>query len=206
MSSPPPRPRPSPAARPGTRPSNASGPSARTRRPAARSGSESSDRRRRVGKLIGPQPVLPAEESKSSLPDLVYLEITPPPAWQHLPIEEVRAFFRAELEREVAEIHAEREREGKRTMSPQALQDQDPFESSGPTRPTFQRNPRVCCPGDWELRLEVLRGLQAFRSSYRESWRRRHKRSTVFPAGTTLMRRLHRARVAPGTGPPLRAA
>ena len=164
------------------------------------------DRRRRVGKLIGPQPFHPPEESKSSLPDLVYLEITPPPAWQHLPIEEVRAFFRAELEREVAEIHAEREREGKRTMSSQALQDQHPFEASGPTRPTFQRNPRVCCPGDWELRFEVLRGLKAFRSSYRESWRRRHKGGTVFPAGTTLMRRLHKARVAPGTGPPLRAA
>ena len=160
-------------------------------------------RRARKKKLPAPKP----KRDRSRLPDFVEIDVVPPPAFQHWPIEKVRTFFREELDRELERIRAEREREGKSVMGIEAVMAQNPRDAAGPTWPTFARNPRVCCSKDKELRLRVLRGLQDWRYRYRIARQAlKSGKDVVFPEGTYHLRRFHDVRVRTGSGPPLRAA
>ena len=131
------------------------------------------------------------------------MTIKPPPGYEHLSLEEVRAHFRRLLDAEVERIRDERLRAGKtRTLGVEAVVTQDPLVSAGDTFPSFARNPRVACK-DRDLRVLVLLGLATFRSEYRlkrEAWSR--SKRVVFPPGTYGMARLHGARVEKPSGPP----
>jgi hypothetical protein len=140
-----------------------------------------------------------APRDRSSLPESVTFTLHAPPGFEHLPIEEVRAYFRKLLDERVAQIHAERRAAGKtRFLGVAKILAQDPYGSSGGTSPTFELNPRVACK-DKKKRIQVLQGLIAWRKTYRacrESWRGKGKRRVVFPLGTFGVRKLHGARVS----------
>ena len=155
-----------------------------------RRGSESSPRPRR---------------DRSRLPDVIELTIQPPPGYEHLTLEEVRAHFRGLLEAELARIHAARRALGRtRFFGVEAVLRQDPLEAAGETWPSFKTNPRVACRGDTERRVAVLAGLQEWRATYRVAYEALARGVRAwFPAGTHGLARLPWVRVRDATGPPL---
>jgi putative transposase len=58
-------------------------------------------------------------------------------------------------------------------------------------------NPRVAARDKWK-RIEALSRLKEFLSAYRAAWteRRRGMQGVIFPAGTYLLRVLHRVECA----------
>ena len=123
---------------------------------------------------------------------------------QHVSDTEVRAHFRKLLDARLEQIHTERRAQGlTRFMGVAAILEQDPFESSGDTFPTFGRDPRLACV-DRDRRPGLLAELQAWRMAYRVAlvtWRS-GERAVLFPHGSYALPRLHRACVARATGPP----
>jgi hypothetical protein len=103
----------------------------------------------------------PARASRSSLPEFVQVTPVPPPGYEHLTLDEVKAHFRRLLDAELARIHAERRRRGLTTfIGVERLVREDPREPAGDSFPTFARNPRIACR-DRETRLGLLREPEA---------------------------------------------
>ena len=143
---------------------------------------------------------------RSTLPDEVTITISPPPGYEDWPIEEVRAHFRARLDERVAQLHAERQAEGRtHFMGLERAMAQDPMSSVGDTFPSFKRNPRIACK-DRDLRRALLRGLQQWRSDYHqalERWRDLD-REVRFPWGAYWIPHFHGAETSdPPRGPPV---
>jgi hypothetical protein len=135
----------------------------------------------------------------------VTIEITRPPGYDHMSLEELRAYFRRRLDARVEEIVAERRAQGlTHFLGPDAVRAQDPRESAGDTFPTFARNPRVACR-DETRRIALLAALVSWRVTYRVArvaWRS-GQRHVPFPHGAFALPRLHGAPVEPcTTGPP----
>lgn len=165
---------------------------AETKREAARPAG-ARPRRARKRKERAPRP----PRDRSALPDRVQVRIDPPPGYSHLGLEGTRARFERLTTEAVTLIHRERELLGQtQFLGIQAVLLQDPRESAGDTFPTFARNPRIACSGVGP-RLEVLRGLQAWRRDVGEkrlAWVG-GDREVVFPAGVYGLWRFHGARV-----------
>jgi len=146
----------------------------------------------------------PPQAERSSLPETVTFTVHPPPGYEHMALDEVRAHFRDLLDRHVAQVHEERRAAGLHGfMGVERILAQDPRESAGDTFPAFARNPRIACK-DTEHRQGLLAELRAWRVRYREVLERwcAGRRRAVFPAGTYWLPRFHGARVARATGPP----
>ena len=177
------------------------GPSSRRRRQL------DEERARKVRKGREPDP---KRRDRSTLPETVEIKVHRPPGYDHLSLEELRVYFREELEEETRSVHAQRAAQGKRSfMGIEGVLAQDPRASAGPVWPTFERIPRVACKGDTELRIQVLLGLQAWRARYRRAWVAYDDpdaEDLPFPEGTLLMFRRHGVELELGTGPPLRLA
>lgn len=146
------------------------------------------------------------ERDRRRLPASITIEVVPPPGYEHMPVEEVRAHFRRLLDARVEQILAERRAQGlTRVMGVPAVLAQDPLRSIGDTFPTFGRNPRIACR-DETRRIALLAELVNWRRAYRVAfvaWRR-GDREVVFPLGAYALPRFHGARVAPAaTGPPI---
>ncbi len=158
-------------------------------------------RQRRRRKQPAPRP---PRRRDTALPERVTFTIDPPPGYEHMSLEEVRAHFRALLDARVEQVHAERAAEGlTHFMGRRAILAQDPLASAGETWPTFARNPRVA-ERDRQSRVALLKGLQTWRWRYREAldaWRG-GKRDVVFPLGSYWLPRFHGALVVRATGPP----
>src|SRR5690606_12627907 len=156
-------------------------------------------RRRRKEKERAPRPV----RHRSTLPEQVKLTISPPPGYEHMSLDEVRAYFRNRLDAYLGVVMAEREAEGLTTfLGRAAIKAEDPRDSLGDTFPTFARNPRIACK-DPKLRVALLDGLVAWRGSVRAALARWKggDRSATFPHGTYWMVRFHGAsceRAPPG--------
>jgi hypothetical protein len=159
----------------------------------------------RPPKTRAPRPDAPKRRSRRTLPDRVTFTIAPPPGYEHMSIEEVRAHFRALLDARVALIHEQRRAAGfGRFLGVAAVLAQEPRARAGDTFPTFARNPRIACLAV-EARVGLLTGLREWRAAYRvafEAWTR-GDRTVVFPCGSYALPRWHAARVRPATGPPL---
>ena len=142
------------------------------------------------------QPAPKPKRNRSKLPDEVTITITPPPGYEHMPIEEVREHFRALLDARVEEIH--RERQGRPFMGVAKILAQDPFRPVGDTYPSFARNPRIAGRRRLKAFFERLRELVEWRQLYRAAllrWRA-GDRAVEFPPGSYLMQRMHGALVA----------
>ncbi|MFZ5478478.1 MAG: hypothetical protein ACOZNI_17040, partial [Myxococcota bacterium] len=151
-------------------------------------------RARRKKKAAAPKP---ARASRSILPELVTVTPVPPPGYEHLTLDQVKAHFRKLLDEELERIHADRRRRGLTSfMGMERIRQEDPREPAGDSFPTFARNPRIACR-DRETRLGLLRELQRWRAEVakkREEWRL-GDREVVFPRGVYGMWALHGARV-----------
>lgn len=148
----------------------------------------------------------PDRRERRKLPDSVTFEITPPPGYDHMTLEEVRAHFRRLLDERVEQILRERRAQGlTRVLGAEAVRKRDPFETPGDTFPAFGRNPRIACR-DETRRIALLAELVNWRVSYRvarTTWQS-GQRDVVFPHGAYALPRFHGARVAPSsTGPPI---
>ncbi len=186
-------------------------PARRAFRAAKRRAALEERRRARSGSRSRLLPAAPKERAprpprrRETLPERVTVTISPPPGYEHLTLEEVRAHFRKLLDRRVAEIHAARKAAGlTRFMGMKAILAQDPFASVGDTFPTFARDPRIACLHAG-LRKGLLRGLQLWRSTYRAAlarWRD-GDRDVRFPPGSYWLPVFHGAEVETSTGPPV---
>lgn len=135
---------------------------------------------------------------RSTLPKRATLELTVPAGFEDMSVEAFQAQLRKRLEAAIETVYAERKAAGRTTfMGAHAVRTQSPFESAGDTFPTFERDPRISCPGDAPHRIRVIAGLKAWREDYRlarEAWLSGN-RSVRFPWGTYGMRVIHRASV-----------
>ncbi len=148
-------------------------------------------RRRRKDKQRAPRPV----RQRSTLPKEVKLTITPPPGYERMSQEEVRAHFRRRLDAYLAKVMAEREEEGLTSFKGMAkIKAQDARDCPDETSPSFARNPRIACK-DPKLRVELLDGLVDFRFRVHCALRRwcAGERDAKFPYGTYWMVRFHGA-------------
>lgn len=160
--------------------------------------------RKRRRKQRAPRP----RRNRDTLPATVTVTISPPPGYEHMSLEEVRAHFRRLLDARVARIHAERREEGlTEFMGLDRAMAQDPMASVGDTFPSFSRNPRIACR-DRGMRIALLEALQEWRASYRKAltlWRDLD-RTARFPWGAYWFPTFHGAETtAPPRAPPVAA-
>jgi putative transposase len=87
--------------------------------------------------------------------------------------------------------------EGRAVLGAAKVLAQKPFARPAPGEPRRRLNPRVAARDKWK-RIEALLRLREFLSAYRAAWkeRRRGVPGVVFPAGTYLLRVLHRTECA----------
>lgn len=136
---------------------------------------------RRPKVFFDPSGYLPAEAE---------LRLTPPPGFAS------PAEFRALLSTELRNLEDAHQRaaatSGRRFLGAPRVLAQSPFDRPASGEPRFQLSPRVAARDKWR-RIEALSRLKTFLREYREAWeaRRAGAASTVFPAGTYLMRVLH---------------
>ncbi len=114
--------------------------------------------------------------------------------------DEARRRIAAEVERLVAEAHADLRARRVRVLGPIAAKTASPF-ARATSRETYGAlRPHVATgPGRVEERIAAKLELVGFRRAYRESWLRfaAGERDVVFPCGTLLMRVRFGVRVAP---------
>lgn len=162
------------------------------------------------------QPDFDPRPPRSSLPDVIELQIDVPPGFEGLDLQEVRDHFQDLLDREVARTRAQREEQGHPEPDPRRLDELDAFSSAGPSRPNPEGYDRIDYRGPKELRKEIKAGLHDYHETYRRALRlhRRRKqrrrssgtgghklrktrktRRPLFPLGTYRMLRFEQARV-----------
>ncbi|MEZ6183839.1 MAG: hypothetical protein R3F62_02390 [Planctomycetota bacterium] len=107
-------------------------------------------------------------EPRSTLPDVIPLEVKVPsliPPERH---EAFRQHVRAAVEQEIDRIHAHRKAEGKHAFLGVArIRAVKWWQSAGDTFPSFGLNPRIASGNEEGERQELLRGLKAWREAYR---------------------------------------
>ena len=145
---------------------------------------------------------------RDTLPEVLTVTISPPPGYEHMSLEEVRAYFRKLLDERVRVIHAEREAHGWTSfMGLERVMAQNPLDSVGDTFPSFARNPRIACKNP-ALRIALLQGLQLWRSAYQAAlarWRE-DDRKVRFPWGAYWFPTFHGAETDdPPRAPPIAA-
>ncbi len=127
------------------------------------------------------------------MPDVVALEIEPPPCYSECDLDE----FKAEIERAVAEREAvcrkriEKSKSG--FLGAKRARNQSPTDSPQGYEKRWKLSPTIQAKRP-EPRIEELRALVAFRNCYRVALRqyRDGVKDVVFPAGTYWMRVFHR--------------
>ena len=158
---------------------------------------EDKERRRRKAKAKLPKTRPPRPPRvRTTLPDSVSFVIEPPPGFEGRPAE-ATAHYRALLDAEVGRVDALRREAGfTRYMGVAAVEATDPLEAPGDTWPSFGLDPRIACK-DKEQRIELLKGLRAWRKAMHEARVRwgEGDREVVFPRGVCGMWRFHAARV-----------
>ncbi len=135
------------------------------------------------------------------LPAAVELTFTKPPAFADMPDEEFRQVGRTAFHSRVRAIKKKRVEQGKHGfLGREAVlaQVNNPFATSGSSRPKRGLCPRLACRDKWR-RIELCVTLTDFYASYRRAWAawRDGRRDVVFPAGTYLMRVLYGVTCAP---------
>ena len=135
-------------------------------------------------------------DPKGGLPARLALQLTGPHGF------ESAEQFRGELERAL-QVREETARERHRArggfLGAARVRAQRPFARPAPGEPRRGLSPRVACRDKWK-RVEVLGRLVEFLRGYRDAWRARRDgdANASFPAGTYLLRVLHRVPCAAG--------
>ena len=139
---------------------------------------------------------------REPLPERVRLPITKPREFADLSDEEFRKLLRQRVDARLAEIRAERAKQGKtRWLGADAVRGQDPLDApAGGTFPEGGLNPRIACADRWK-RAERLGALVAFWHEHHAARQalRAGDRGAVFPVGTWSAVRVYGARAAPAS-------
>ncbi len=128
---------------------------------------------------------------KGHLPERLELELTPPPGFEAEKFRDQLAEALDQLEARAEQDLAEK---GGGFRGRARVLSQKPTARPAPLEPRRGLNPRVAAQDKWK-RIEALSRLVEFLGEYRQAWRARRagQIEAVFPAGTYLMRVLHRA-------------
>lgn len=123
-----------------------------------------------------------------TMPEVVEFTPMPPPGFDHLPLEEVIAFFEALIAREEERYAKERTRP---VLGIAACEAMSPFYTPDTEAPMGTLNPQFTTTDD-VLISGALRQQRRFRSKHRTALKglRKGNRNVVFPAGTVQMARL----------------
>jgi putative transposase len=130
--------------------------------------------------------------SKGYLPEAAELKLSVPPGFASA------AEFREQLSAALLALEQETvASEGPTVLGVAKVLAQKPWARPAPGAPRRVLNPRVAARDKWQ-RIEALSRLKDFLSAYREAWNRRRRgaQGVVFPAGTYLLRVLHRVECA----------
>ncbi len=128
-------------------------------------------------------------DPKGYMPEVVELELVPPPGFD-------AAEFRSQLAAAVVELEEAHRQElakvGRRFLGVARVLAQNPFSRPPPGEPRFGLKPRLAARDKWK-RIEGIFGLRRFFEEYRQAWRDRKARlpNVIFPAGTYLLRLMH---------------
>jgi REP element-mobilizing transposase RayT len=128
--------------------------------------------------------------AKGNMPEVLELEIVPPPAAREVSPEEFRSKVRVRLEERIFQA-SERLREKKgRILGCKGILSQSPM--SSPTSSEWFRKlkPKYTGKTIWR-RLEALHRLRSFLEAYRSAWKNYCEgvKDVVFPAGTYWMKK-----------------
>ena len=172
----------------------------------------------RAAKRAAQAQALSAADSSEELeqPPTASFVLRPPPV---LPggvlapgTEAAKVHYRRLLDQETARLQAKRAAEGKSFLGVEAVLSQDPFASSGSTKPTYESIPRALA-ADRKLNDDLQAGFWRWQDAYRQALRAWPDGQLEFPPGTQVMVTRHGARrmsyaqaarqgLVPATGPP----
>jgi putative transposase len=153
------------------------------------------------GALAAERPAFFFDPRNSKWGDRASVTLTMPPMLEEsFTPDSFRDAVRANVDKRIAEAHAEQRASGRSFAGPERCKRVSPYRRAKSVEPIRKLNPRFAAgPGQHEARRAAILALREFRAAYRaalERWRSGH-RDVVFPEGTWLMVRLHRARVVP---------
>ena len=143
--------------------------------------------------------------SRSTLPEVVEIQIAVPPGFEGLDLEEVRAHFREQLEGKIERTLGQRDEaelppfEGGAAKVRADVNRTDPFGSPGPSQPDPRTKRRLDLRGLSEAEAnDELDGWWSFRREYEASLheRRAGNREVAFPLGTYDLLANHQVRIA----------
>ena len=122
------------------------------------------------------------------MPETVTFIPMPPPGFEHLPLEEVKAFFEDLIEQEEKRYAKKRRFPVLGMAYCEAI---SPFYTPKSSAPMRTLNPKFACRNKLKL-IRALRRQRQFRQEHRDALvrLREGERDVVFPAGTLQMRRL----------------
>jgi hypothetical protein len=141
------------------------------------------------------------ESEGGSWPDVAVLELVRPPGYDGLSDQELAGLLRRAIEERESRHRAEHDAERRPFLGRHGVLGQPRHGRPRTREPRFGISPKVACRNKW-LRIERLRANQLWLADYFAAmtrWRSGDRR-VVFPAGTYLMRVVHRARCADGPG------
>ncbi len=128
-------------------------------------------------------------DSSGLMPEVVELELTPPPGFS-------AAEFRAQLSNALRQLEEKHQQQiasqGRRFLGVARVLAQNPFARPPTGEPRFELEPRIAARDKWR-RIEGIQRLKSFLDEYRQAWRERRRgaANVLFPAGTYLLRILH---------------
>jgi hypothetical protein len=137
------------------------------------------------------------------LPESVQLEITRPPIYPQLSLDELGGHVQRAVQRHVRRARQALAEAGRAFLGVREVLRQSFSDKPATPEPRRNSKPRIAAHHPVE-RMEAIRHMKAFIQQYRAAWQawRAGHREQVFPAGTYALRRY--ARVA--CGPPFQAA
>ena len=114
----------------------------------------------------------------------VKVELSPLPAWEHMPPHKRQAYFRREVRKLEQEYRAQRERDGRNAMGKRKLEKIDPRDH--PKNPAEHSRAPLCHASTQEAADEYAESLTAFLEQYWQAsdmWRRGYH-EVEFPRGS----------------------
>jgi putative transposase len=138
-------------------------------------------------------------DENGAFPAKLELKVTMPPALaEEMSGEELAELLTKEVAERERELLEKMTSEGHQPMGVAKVLAQDPFDCPAAHDPRKGINPRVASESKWH-RFEMLQRQKSFLDAYREAWEayKAGDKDVQFPAGTYLMAKQYKAKVAP---------
>lgn len=132
-----------------------------------------------------------AEGENEKFPEVIEITPMPPAMFDHLPRDEVVAYFEMRIKEEEKRIRNERKKAGKaKVMGMKKCRAQSPFETPKTSVPMYSRNPRFASTIVENVKLAIA-AMKSFWRQYKKRLEKfRDGSKAMFPSGTILMRKV----------------